>query len=267
MGSSTSRLGAATVAHVLDVSGCRRALRTWAHAVVLGHVLPRRLSASRSTVHDPQLGSLVSYRHDRGASVCADTAARPVYEIDAEIIAWVKRNVLQEGVIKRLVAEVRRRIEKQSKTHGTDVERLEAQATKLRKEVRNLSEAIAMADVSLPSLVERLAARQTELTKLEAQVVPKRTAPSVLSLECRRLERDVIARLDDLRGVLSRHPKHAREAFRALLIDKLTFRPVPTKDGKRYEVEGRLAIGGLLRLPASSLVVASPAGVEPALAT
>jgi hypothetical protein len=71
----------------------------------------------------------------------------------------------------------------------------------------------------------------------------------VLSLEVRRLERDVLARMAGLRGVLARNPKRAREALQALLAGKLTFRPVETGDGKRYEVTGRLALGGLLRLP------------------
>jgi hypothetical protein len=61
---------------------------------------------------------------------------------------------------------------------------------------------------------------------------------------------------------LSRNPKRAREALEALLVDKLTFRPVETADGKRYEVTGRLAVGGLLRLPAEPLVIASPGGFE-----
>jgi hypothetical protein len=50
---------------------------------------------------------------------------------------------------------------------------------------------LAMSEVSLPSLVERLAERQADLSKLEARALATRTAPSVLSLECRRLERDV----------------------------------------------------------------------------
>jgi chromosome segregation ATPase len=128
--------------------------------------------------------------------VCANSLRRPVEEVDARIIEWIKANILQEGVVKRVLAEVRRRIAKQSEMRDADVERLDAQITKLRKEVRNLSEAIAMAEVSLPSLVERLAERQAELSKLEAQVTAKRTAPSVLSLECRRLERDAIALVD-----------------------------------------------------------------------
>jgi hypothetical protein len=63
--------------------------------------------------------------------------ARPIEEIDEQLIDWIQSNILQEGVVKRVIAEVRRRIEKQSKTHGPDVDRLDTQIAKLRKEVRN----------------------------------------------------------------------------------------------------------------------------------
>jgi len=45
--------------------------------------------------------------------------------------------------------------------------------------------------------------------------------------------------------------------LQALLADKLVFLPVKTPGAKCYEVTGRLAIGGLLRLPADSRMVAS----------
>jgi predicted RNase H-like nuclease (RuvC/YqgF family) len=192
--------------------------------------------------------------------VCTNTLRRPVEEIDAEIIAWIKANILQESTVKWFVAEVRRRIAKQGETRGADIERLDAQIAKLRKQVRNLCEAVALANVSIPALAEKLADSQAELSKLEARAAATRTAPAVLSLECRRLERDLTARLEDLRGVLSRNPKRAREALQAVLIDKLTFRPVETADGKRYEVTGRLVVGGIFRLPAEALMIASPGG-------
>ena len=207
---------------------------------------------------------LCGFHHDRGAAVCSNAVARPVEDLDGQIIEWIKANVLHEGAIKRLFAETRRRFERQSATRDADVERLDSQITKLRKEVRNLSEAIAMADVSLPSLVERLSERQAELSKLEAQALARRTAPSTRALAYRRIERHVVEDLDDLRGVLSLSPKRAREALQALLVDKLTLRPIDTAEGKRYEVTGRMALGNLLRLlPADARKVASPAGVEP----
>ena len=48
----------------------------------------------------------------------------------------------------------------------------------------------------------------------------------------------------------------------ALLADKLTFTPVETPEGRGYEVEGRLAVGGILRLPGAPRMIASPGGFE-----
>jgi hypothetical protein len=50
---------------------------------------------------------------------------------------------------------------------------------------------------------------------------------------------------------------------RAGARDELLFRPTETPAGKRYEVTGRLAVGGLLRLPAGSREIASHGGPEP----
>ena len=96
----------------------------------------------------------------------------------------------------------------------------------------------------------------------EARLELTKAAPDVLSLEVRRLERDVLERLRDLRGVLHRNPTRAREALEGLLADKLTFTPTETAGGKRYGIRGRLAVGGLLRLPAALRMIASPEGFE-----
>jgi hypothetical protein len=73
------------------------------------------------------------YHHDRGNAVCANGVRRPVEEVDAKMFEWVRVNILQEGVIKRIIAEVRRRMAKQSETRNADVDRLDAQIAKLRK--------------------------------------------------------------------------------------------------------------------------------------
>jgi hypothetical protein len=46
------------------------------------------------------------------------------------------------------------------------------------------------------------------------------------------------------------------------LVDKLKFTPIETRDGMRYEVTGRLAIGGLLRLPADPSWSCPPGGTD-----
>jgi site-specific DNA recombinase len=208
------------------------------------------------------------YHDDRGSAVCKNSLRRPVDEIDIKLLELVQASFRQEKFITKVLAEVRRRLAKQAQTQGVEVDQIEAQATRLRKEIGNLSQGIAIAKgVSLPSLVDLLSARQAELTKLEARLAVTKAAPGVLDLECRRLERDVLERIANLRDVLEHNPQRAREALEALLADKLTFTPVPTDAGRGYEVEGRLAAGGILHLPATPRMIASPGGFEPPLAT
>lgn len=207
------------------------------------------------------------YHHDRGEAVCPHALRRPVEEIDERLLSWIETNLLQERIVERVLAEVRRRIGARSASNSAEIRALDEQLAKLRREIGNLSEAIAMAKGTLPTLVEKLAARQAEATKLTARLEILKTAPDALATECKRLEDDALERIRDLRGVLRRNPERAREALEALLVDKLQFIPVDTPAGKRYEVVGRLAIGGLLRLPAGSRLIASPGGFEPPLAT
>lgn len=211
---------------------------------------------------------LCAYHDDRGSAVCDNSLRRPVEEIDAQLLALVQASFQQEKFIEKIFAEVRRRMTRRSETRDIEVGQLEEQKGRVQKEVANLSDAIAMAKgVSLPSLVERLADRQAELTKLESRLAITKVAPDVLSLECRRLEQEVRQRIAGLAGVLHQNRQRARQALEGLLVDKMTFTAIDTPQGKRYEVEGRLAVGGLLRLPADSLMIASPGGFEPPLAT
>jgi site-specific DNA recombinase len=193
------------------------------------------------------------YHRERGAAVCANALCRPVEELDEKVLQAVSDAVLQEKFAQRIFAEVRRRVAKQSSTRGGDVERLEKQSRKLQTEISNLAKGVAMATGSLPALVQHMTERQAELDKLRAQLQVMQAAPGVLDVEVRRLEKDVRQRIADLKGVLQRNPKRAREALEGLLDGKMVFEPVQRPEGRRYEVTGKLAAGGLLKLGAADV--------------
>ena len=71
------------------------------------------------------------------------------------------------------------------------------------------------------------------------------TAPSVLSLEVRRLEKEARARLADLQGLLDRNPTEGRKALEALLTGPLKFTPIDADGGRRYRVEGSASVGAM----------------------
>ncbi len=55
-----------------------------------------------------------------------------------------------------------------------------------------------------------------------------------------------------LRALIRRGPQEARAAMEKLLDGKLTFTPTESASGRFYEIEGRLALGRVLRAPASN---------------
>jgi hypothetical protein len=70
-------------------------------------------------------------------------------------------------------------------------------------------------------------------------------APSVINLETRRMEKEARRRLDNLRALFEKNPEDARRALEALLDGPLSFKPIETDDGQRYEISGKLAVGSL----------------------
>jgi hypothetical protein len=88
--------------------------------------------------------------------------------------------------------------------------------------------------------------RNARLASLQARLTLLRTAPAALDLEVRRLEKEALVRLKDLRGLLGRSPEEARRVLETLITGPMTFTPVETADGRRYQVDAELSIGAVL---------------------
>jgi site-specific DNA recombinase len=194
---------------------------------------------------------LCAYHHERGGAVCGNSLRRPLREVDKQIIEELRSRITEESFVRAVLAEVRRRLVARTKASEADeAPKLEEQIKTLRGEQTNLAQAIAMAKGTIPALVSELQRRQGQLNALEARLGLLKTAPSVLSLEVRRLERETVKRLEDLRDVFARNPAQARTVMERLLEGKLTFTPIETEDGKRYRIEGRVSLGDALQIPA-----------------
>ncbi len=194
-------------------------------------------------------------RHnDRGTSVCSNSLRRPVTEVDSAVIEWIQSNVLNEERITEIFREVRRRVAERAKTSNGDLPRLEAEAVELRDQLSRLTDAIAMGGGELPSLVTSIKDRQERLTTLLTRITQSKAAPSGILTEVKRLEREAKKRLADLQGTFERNPQEARRLMEALLKGKLTFTPTERPAGRRYRVEGKLTLGGVLSTTPSASV-------------
>ena len=101
--------------------------------------------------------------------------------------------------------------------------------------------------------MKMIAEREERLEMLEARLASIRTAPSVLDLEVRRLEKQARSRLEDFRELMGQNPDEARGALEALLHGPLRFTPVETPDREalpgrgRGRLEAMLAVEGIGR--------------------
>ena len=185
-----------------------------------------------------------AHHRNRGEAVCGNALRRPVSGVDAAVTAWVEENVLREELVAQVLVAVRRRLAERSERPSTEKAELESEARKLRTELDRLVTALASGTES-PTIAKAVDERERRLTAVRARIEVLASAPSVLDLEVRRLEKEARKRLADLRGLLQRNPTDARRALEALLEGPLSFRVVVAREGRRYEIEGAAAIGAL----------------------
>jgi site-specific DNA recombinase len=191
-----------------------------------------------------------AYHRERGEAVCPNSLRRPLSEIEGSLAEWFQSKISEERFTLALLQEVRRRVvARAGASESGEVPKLEAEAKQLRLELTSLAQAIAVSTGTIPALVKEMEARQIRLQALDARIAILRGAPTTLSLEVRRLEREVKKRLGDLKELFARNPEGARQFYQAVLDGKLRFDPIELPEGKRYRITGRAKLGGYLQLP------------------
>ena len=183
--------------------------------------------------------------HDAGASVCANTLRKPVELVDQRVVDWLNELLTDQFVV-RALHKIRRRLAERVQTMGGDAPRIEAEAQKLKAELDKLGQALLSTDDKPATIVKMMAEREEKLTALRARLASMKTAPDVLDLEARRMEKEARKRIADLRAVMGRRGEAAKRALCSLLDGKLTFTPT---DDKQYEITGRIVTGALVHLP------------------
>ncbi len=165
------------------------------------------------------------------------------------------------------LAELRRQAESrdaQSKTGS-----LKKEADKIRREIDRLVNALARTDEKPDSLVKAIADRQERLRDVDGQLRAAETTPALMEHYLDRIARRAREAIEDIRGTFEHQPEKTRELVGTLFGGRIMFRPMITSDGPRFELEAPAAPGRLLAVEDLKGIpkLASPAGVEPALAT
>lgn len=208
-----------------------------------------------------------AWHRDRGPAICDNGLRRPVATVNEAVINCIRENVLQEEVIAEALQELRRRLIERAKSVDNELPQLEREASRLRAEITRLVQVLASVDQKPEAVIQGIAERQDQLSALEARMKAAKVAPSALDLEVRRLEKEGRRRLGDLRAMLERNPDEGRKALETILGGPLRFTPIETPEGKRYKIEGVVALETVVAVeskPTRAIQEASPAGFEPA---
>lgn len=208
------------------------------------------------------------YHKERGEAVCASKLRRPVTTTNAVVIDWIKEHITEELALK-LVCELRDEWEAEAKDAHSKTAMLKKEADKLRREIDRLVNALARTDDTPDALVKGIADRQERLREIDGQLRAAEAAPAFIEHHLDRIARRAREAIEDMRATFDNQPEKTRELVGTLFDGKIVFRPIPTADGPRFELEGLAAPGRLLAVEGMPGIPkgASPEGVEPSLAT
>jgi len=184
----------------------------------------------------------------RNKGTCENSLRRPVKSIDAAIVQHISEKILNEEVITKVLAEVRRRLSSRTETQADDLRDLETQAIRVKKELDNLVNALAKFDDKPDSVMQGITERQQRLSALSAQISAMKQAPQAIDFELRKLEEQARSKLQDLRGLFERNPEQGRKVIEGLLDGPLVFQAVQSEHGPRFKITGRVS-GSIVGVP------------------
>jgi site-specific DNA recombinase len=197
------------------------------------------------------------YNHTRGRAVCSVNTRRPIAGVDATVLEWFVTNVLSPAFVRAVMGEVRRQLAEQLDTSSGDADQIAAYVARLRGEVSRLIGALANVADKPEAVIVLIGEKEKQLRAAEARLAAMRSAPGAIMATLDQMEARAEERLADLRSSLMK-PGHGRSVLATVLDGPLQLHAVETPDGKRFEIVGRYALGGLLL---TESVATSTAGV------
>lgn len=189
---------------------------------------------------------ICAWHKDRGNSVCKNTTRQPMAEVDAAVLDFLREDILVEEVLAEVVGLVRQRLELRSQQIPGELDGLKREAAKLEAGISNLTDALAEGSAEPTAVLNAIGDREKKLTDLRAKIATRETAPDVIHLEVRRLERDARSRLDALRGLAAGNLTEARGFVKCIIDGRIDFAPVEVEGKKRYRLTAALQVEGLL---------------------
>jgi site-specific DNA recombinase len=181
----------------------------------------------------------------RGRTVCNNDLVVPLKDTEAAVLATVEQDVLRPEVVNAALKEALARLQPEPGQSKTEQGRLEKALSTLDVELSRLTEALVSGG-PLPSIVAAIRQREEQRGILQADLVGLKQLQEVQTLDVRRIERDLRAKITDWRGLLSRNVTEARQVLRALMPTRLTFTAKKEGGERLYRFDGMAVLDRLL---------------------
>ena len=166
-----------------------------------------------------------------------------------------------EEVVDKALTQLR-----SGKKEGVDQQgAIEKELSLLEIKVQRIIDAIADGQPH-ESLVARIKAEEDQKKALSRELeILQLQKRNVVYLDEAKVKQDLQKRVKDMKGVLGRHLPQARQALRKLLNGKIKCTPIMVGGSKGYQVAGQGNYNSFLPSTLVPILLASPAGFEPAL--
>ncbi len=185
-----------------------------------------------------------SYHHKRGATICTNDV-----QIQQEVLDHALLQALSEALDERMIAAaVDRALAQLRSQREVQPDRrlaIERELSLIEAKEKHLVAAVSRGEAVEP-LLAALKAEGERKKVLVQDLAGMDEVAKVVSLDAKRLQRDLNAQATDVRGLLSKHVPQARQMLRKLLVGRLDVTPIERNGQKGYLFEGKGSYGKLL---------------------
>jgi site-specific DNA recombinase len=209
--------------------------------------------------------------HLRGSSVCSNSLEVPMPASDLAVLKAIETDILQPEVITATLRKTLERLKPAAATARARRELVDGQITEVKGQLDRLMVAVA-AGGELPVLLQGIKERQDRLDRLTRELTTADQQVKVSQLQWSTVERQIMEKLQDWKGLLQRHTPQARQILKKLLYGPIVFTAQGQGKSRHYTFKLKLTldhffegtVGANALRVASANMVASPTGFDTA---
>jgi hypothetical protein len=179
-----------------------------------------------------------AYNYKRGGTVCSNNVEVRQDILDSAILHAMSE-AIDERVLERSVAAAIERIRSEQEKFPDRRIALERELSLIQTRLHHLVETIANGK-STESVIESLHKEEARKKVVAQELSSLDAFAQVVSLDAKRLAKDLRSRLDDIPALFARHVPHARQMLKKLLDGHIVCEPIMDggKAGYRFTATG-----------------------------